>query len=258
VNGYLVYYANSYDGPFVRATRGPIAATSLSIPMLPAGHYIFMVRAAAMQTTGSGSFSNLSQGIFLETDLGGPPPPPPTPVITVVTTDGVGDESGDPIVFTLTRSAAIDVALNVTVQFTGTATLGEDYQASTTVSFQPGSATATVTITPTADGINELDEDVFLNLVDGDGYVLGTPMSARGTIEGSGEVKISGPALSAIGGFGFNAKGIPNRPYRIEARTPTSGWVAWDAGVCGPDGSINYRENFVPQANCLYYRVVCE
>ncbi|HEY6228584.1 MAG TPA: C25 family cysteine peptidase [Verrucomicrobiae bacterium] len=258
VNGYLVYYATSYDGPFERLTRGPIAATSLSVPMLPAGHYVFMVRAAAMQATGSGSFSNLSQGIFLEADLGGPPPPPPTPVITVAATDAVGDENGDPIVFTLTRSAAIDTELNVNVQYSGTATLGADYQASTTVSFQPGSATGTVTIVPTADGINELDEDVVITLASGNGYDLGTPISAKGTIKGSGEVKIVRTRLSAVGGFEFDAVGIANRPYRVEARAPTTGWMVFWSGVCAADGSLTYRENGPPNAQYLCYRVVCE
>jgi hypothetical protein len=258
VNDYGVWYANSYDGPFERATRGSISGTSFTMPMPPAGHYVFMVRASTLQTTGSGSFYNLSQGIFLEADLKvDPPPPPPKPVITLVTTDSVGDESGDPIVFTLTRSAALEAALNVTVIFEGTAVAGEDFQASTNVSFQPGSATANVTITPIDDGLVELTEDVLISLVAGAAYDLGAPMSAKGTIKASGEVAISQVSQSPTGGFGFIAKGLPNRPYNIEARTPTSGWVGWKGGTCGQDGLIEYRESSATAIPCLYYRVVC-
>lgn len=258
VDGYMVYYATSYDGPFTRATPAPIPATTLQMPMLPSGHYIFMVKAQTLQTTGSGSFQNLSQGIFLEKDLSGtPPPPPPTPVVSVTATDSVGDENGDAIVFRLTRTAT-ENALNVAVQFSGTATLGQDYQASTTVSFQAGSATADLTIKPTQDGINEMDETVVITLLGGAGYNVGSAATAIARIKGDGELKILDAKLSTVGGFGFKANGFPNRPYRIEARTPTSGWVVWHGGTCPPDGAIAYTENSAPVAKCLYYRVVCE
>jgi hypothetical protein len=255
VDGYGVWYANSYDGPFQRATHDTIPGTSFTMPMLPAGHYVFMVRATTLQTTGSGSFYNLSQGIFLEADLD--PPPPPKPVITIATTDATGDENGNPIVFTLTRSAALDAALNVTVIFEGTAVAGEDFQASTNVSFQPGSATANVTITPINEGLNEFDEDVVISVASGTGYEVGAPMSAKGTIKGSGELAILQPNLSTTGGFGFTAKGFPNRPFKVEARTPTSDWVDRKDGVCGPDGLIEYHESSSTTTPCLFYRVVC-
>jgi hypothetical protein len=260
VNGYEIYVASSYDGPFEKARRGAVPATSVTIPMLPAGHYVFMVRAAALQTTGSGSFNNLSQGIFLETDVNGtpPPPPPPTPVITVAATDAIGNENGDAIIFTLTRNAATDVALDVNLQFSGTATPGEDYQSVATAKFAAGSATATVTIVPTNDGINEMDESVVLTVGSGAGYDLGSPNSASATIKESGEARILGAKVSEVGQFGFRAVGFANRPYIIQARTPTSAWYVWGSGVCGADGSITYQENIAASANALFYRVICQ
>ena len=106
--------------------------------------------------------------------------------------------------------------------------------------------------------INEMDESVVITVVSGAGYDLGAAIAASATIKSSGEIKISGAKMSAVGGFGFKAMGFPNRPYRIDARTPTSGWVPWMAGVCGADGSIVYQENFAASAQCLFYRVVCE
>jgi hypothetical protein len=257
VNGYEIYLASSYDGPFDKARRGPVAATTVTIPMLPTGHYVFMVRAAATQTTGSGSFANLSQGIFLETDLNGtpPPPPPPTPLITIAATDAVGDENGDPIVFTLSRSTATDVALDVNVQFSGTATPGQDYQTNATATFSAGNSTATVTIIPTDDGINEMDETVGIAVTSGTGYELGSPISATATIKASGQAQISDPKISSVGTFGFKVSGFPNRPYFIEARSPTGTWTAFGAGVSGADGSIVYQENFPALIKCVIYRV---
>jgi hypothetical protein len=255
VSGYQLYIANSYDGPFERATRGPLSPTSLTISTPPTGHYVFMLRAVAPQTTGSGSFNNFSQGIFLEADLNGTPP---TPIITVAATDAVGDENGDPIVFTLTRSAATEAALTVATQFSGTATAGQDFDASTNVTFAAGSSTATMTIMPRNDGINEMDETIVVTVVSGAGYDLGSPISTSGTIKASGEAKIMEAKISAVGGFGFKAIGFPNRPYRIEARTPSGAWGLWKTGTCGADGSIDYQENFPAAISCVFYRVVCQ
>jgi hypothetical protein len=180
VDGYQVYYANSYDGPFLRATRRWLPATSLDLPTLSSGHYVFMVKSVALQTTGSGSFNNLSQGIFVEADLTGTPPP--TPEVSITVTDSTGDENGDPIVFTLTRTAGIDSALSVNVQFSGTATAGQDFQAGPTVTFQPGSSTVTLTIAPAQDSVAEGEENLVVTVVSGAGYSVGVAGSASGTI----------------------------------------------------------------------------
>ena len=70
---------------------------------------------------------------------------------------------------------------------TGTAD-GADYSGATpgtgkTISFDPGSATATLTITPTPDTIVEPDETVILTLAPGSGYTVGTTTPVKGTIE---------------------------------------------------------------------------
>ena len=67
---------------------------------------------------------------------------------------------------------------------TGSATAGSDYTASdsTSVSFAADSATATVTVSPTADGFVEPDETVTLTISAGEGYEVGTANTATGTI----------------------------------------------------------------------------
>jgi hypothetical protein len=180
------------------------------------------------------------------------------PTITITATDASGDEAGDALVFTVTRTNPIDAALNVLVQFSGTATAGEDYQADTTIAFAPGSATATFTITPTIDATNEAEETITLTLVAGAGYQLGATLTATGTIKASGEVKIEEPSISAIGRFGFTARGFPNRPFRVESRMPDGIWTPRTNAVAGADGSFEYRENNPASAACLFYRVVWE
>jgi hypothetical protein len=336
--------------------------------MLPSGHYVFMVKSAAIQTTGSGSFNNLSQGIFIEADLNGAPPPLPS--VSIAATDPTGNENGDPIVFTLTRTTPIDSALNVSVQYSGTATPGQDYQAPTTISFPAGSPTATLTITPTKDSITEGAETIVVTLLAGAGYTLGSAVSATATIQadppptpptvniaatdaigdengdpivftltrttpidaalnvlvqfsgtatpgqdyvantnitfaagsatakltikaiqdsinekdetvtvtlltnaayavgitnsatatiiGGGQSKILSSSISQIGAFGFNATGFANAAYRVECRTPTGSWTVRTNGVAAADGSIVYRENNPAASPCLYYRVVTQ
>jgi hypothetical protein len=70
----------------------------------------------------------------------------------------------------------------------GTATFGTDYTgiaatpATKTVTFAAGSATATVTVDPTADTTIEPDETVALTLAAGSGYIIGTTNAIVGTI----------------------------------------------------------------------------
>jgi hypothetical protein len=63
VLGYHVYRAVNPDGPYVRLTQSPIAATRYAAPAGGAGSS-YMVRAVALKTSASGSYFNLSQGIF--------------------------------------------------------------------------------------------------------------------------------------------------------------------------------------------------
>jgi hypothetical protein len=74
----------------------------------------------------------------------------------------------------------------VNYSVSGSATLGTDYTGiggtQATVTFAAGSATATVIVDPTADGVVEVDETVLLTLVAGTGYDIGTAGAVVGTI----------------------------------------------------------------------------
>ncbi|MDH5833375.1 putative Ig domain-containing protein [Luteimonas sp. M1R5S59] len=95
----------------------------------------------------------------------------------------VDEDSGGSFVYTVTRSAALSSATVVNLGIGGTATGGVDYTGNTpTVTIPAGATTATLVVTPTADGIVEADETVAVTVTTGTGYTVGTPASATGTI----------------------------------------------------------------------------
>ena len=111
-----------------------------------------------------------------------------TPVITVSATDANAAEtvSGNlpnPGVFTFTRTGSTVASLTVNFGVGGTAISGTDYTAlPTSVTFAPDSSTATVTISPIDDQIDEGDETVFFVLLDNAAYAVGPADSATVTI----------------------------------------------------------------------------
>jgi hypothetical protein len=66
----------------------------------------------------------------------------------------------------------------------------------TTVTFAPGSATATLTLKTKADDLTEGNETVTLMVVTGNGYIVGTATSATGTIE---NVDTTAPTVATFG-----------------------------------------------------------
>ncbi|HEY3484924.1 MAG TPA: Calx-beta domain-containing protein [Ilumatobacteraceae bacterium] len=118
------------------------------------------------------------------------PPPPPTPTVTVTSADNAASETpGNTATFTLTRSSSTGT-LAVNVSLSGTATFGTDYTVTAAggtisgnvVTFNSGSATVTLTITPVDDTAVESSEGVTLLLGTGTGYTVGSPASASATI----------------------------------------------------------------------------
>jgi ELWxxDGT repeat protein len=100
-----------------------------------------------------------------------------------VTEDGTTN-----LVYTFTRTGPTTSALTVNYTVGGTATLGTDYTGisatgtTKTITFAAGSATATLTVDPTADTTAESDETVILTLASGTGYTIGTTTPVTGTI----------------------------------------------------------------------------
>ncbi|GCA72859.1 serralysin C [Microcystis aeruginosa NIES-2519] len=106
------------------------------------------------------------------------------PTITLaVSPSSVTEDGTTNLVYTFTRSGSTTSALTANYTVEGTATNGTDYASiPTSVTFAAGSATATVTVDPTADTTVESDETVALTLASGTGYTVGTTTAATGTI----------------------------------------------------------------------------
>src|SRR6185436_10517548 len=106
----------------------------------------------------------------------------------------VTEDGATNLVYTFTRVGATSSSLTVNFNVGGTATFGvspDDYTqtgattfttSSGSVTFAPGSSTATVTVNPETDSTVEPDETVALTLAAGTGYNVASPSSATGTI----------------------------------------------------------------------------
>jgi hypothetical protein len=109
------------------------------------------------------------------------------PTITLdVNFSGISENSPSNFVYTFTRTGATTNALTVNYGIAGTA-LSTDYTGETpgtgkTITFAAGSATATLTLDPTADTTLETDETISLQLATGNGYTIGTIAAQVATI----------------------------------------------------------------------------
>lgn len=68
VLGYHVYSAPTAAGPFTRLTSAPVTATQFT-DSRPAEPRHYMVRAVKRETSGSGTYLNLSQGVLVESEI---------------------------------------------------------------------------------------------------------------------------------------------------------------------------------------------
>lgn len=103
--------------------------------------------------------------------------PAANPRITVTATDPIAHETGDPGVFTFTRTGNLGSPAVVDFEVSGHATIGQDYSAiGTTVSFAANQATATLIVSPLDDGAAEGMETVTVHLLGG--IEIGAPARA--------------------------------------------------------------------------------
>jgi hypothetical protein len=108
-----------------------------------------------------------------------------TNVTLAVSPASVTEDGTTNLVYTFTRTGVTTNSLTVNYTLGGTATLNTDYTrtgTTNTVTFAAGSATATVTVDPTADTTVESNETVALTLAAGTGYTVGTTTAVTGTI----------------------------------------------------------------------------
>ena len=122
--------------------------------------------------------------------------------ITVTAADASGAEAGsNPISFTVTRGGNLATTIVINLGWSGTATRVSDYTISATgatlsangltLTFAPGAASATVTLSPVDDALAEGSETAILAALAGSGYTLGSPASASGSIADNDVAMIS-------------------------------------------------------------------
>jgi len=160
------------------------------------------------------------------------------PAVTVaVTPASVLEDGTTNLVYTFTRSAASASPLTVSFSVGGTATYNTDYTqsgaanfsaTSGTVTILAGSATAMVTIDPTADATVEPDEAVVLTVTSGTGYTVGTPSTGTGTI-----LNDDGVSLSQKFDFGTSVSPLAAGYTRVTAATTYNATLGygWTSGA---------------------------
>ena len=110
-----------------------------------------------------------------------------TPTVTLALNySGISENSPSNFIYTFKRTGSTTNALTVNYSIAGTAT-ATDYIGATpgtgkTITFAANSATATLTIDPTADTTLETDETISLQLTTGTGYSIGTTNPQIATI----------------------------------------------------------------------------
>ncbi|WP_375329244.1 Calx-beta domain-containing protein [Microcystis sp. BLCC-F210] len=129
-----------------------------------------------------------------------------TSVTLAVSPSSVTEDGTANLVYTFTRSGVTTNALTVNYTLGGTATNGTDYTSiPTSVTFAANSATATVTVDPTADTTVESDETVALTLATGTGYTVGTTTPVTGTINNDDFSQLSINNITVVEGLDNNA-----------------------------------------------------
>ncbi len=68
VSGYIVYRSHDYRGTFKRISTNPVTGTTFTDNQPLQGQNIYMVRALKPQVSPSGTYQNLSQGVFVTAD----------------------------------------------------------------------------------------------------------------------------------------------------------------------------------------------
>ena len=104
------------------------------------------------------------------------------PVLTIEA-DSETTAEGSAAAFTVTSDLEITGELEVSFQVTGGVTLEDDYpEPDDTFAFAASEETA-LSVTTTNDDDIELDEDLWVTLLPGEGYTVGVPWAAKTTIE---------------------------------------------------------------------------
>ena len=163
------------------------------------------------------------------------------PAITLAVVPASVTEDGTTnLIYTFTRTGATTSALTVNYGISGTAD-SADYTGATpgtgkTISFSAGSATATLTIDPTADTTIEADETVALTLTAGTGYTIGTTAAITGTI-----INDDFPVITLdVSPAAASEDGAANLVYTFTRTGLTTNALTVNYAIAGSADSLDY------------------
>lgn len=167
--------------------------------------------------------------------------------------DTVLEDQGD-LQFIFSRDGDTSSALTVSYAVAGSAQLDVDYRgiavrpADRVVTFAPGSANTTLTVTPIADTvISEPNKDVIVSLVAANSYIVSTPDPIRGTIVDDDVQSLNsyamGPQESSLRLLGSERiNGIGNSLNNViignNAGNRLAGMLGTDILTGGPDTDV--------------------
>ncbi len=173
----------------------PAGATTATVVIDPVADTVVEANETVILTVAAGSGYTVTApasatGTILNDDV-------PTASITVAPAS-VTEDSGTPLVYTVTLDQPALTSVSINFNVGGSATSGSDYPAvSSPLVIPAGATTGTITVTPTNDTAVEANETVVLSLAAGAGYVVGTPSSATGTIIDDDQPALSVSDVSA-------------------------------------------------------------
>ncbi|WP_343630922.1 Ig-like domain-containing protein [Fluviicola sp.] len=155
------------------------------------------------------------------------------PKVTLSGSAIVTENSGTVVTLTATLSAPTGVPTVITLTYSGTATNGTDYTASSaTITIPAGSTTGTVTVTPINDGIYEGTETAIATITSvsgGNGATIGSPASATVTITDDETV----PTVSISGGTTIVENSGGSVTLTVTLSAPTTAATVVNLGYTG-------------------------
>jgi hypothetical protein len=143
-----------------------IGTTTFTDSGVDPGTYSYEVRAERLETSGSGTYYNLSQGVFVWATVPSDSESRPVTVLSVVAADADASELGpDPGVFLIVLSSGLPSDLRINLELGGSATEGVDYLTiPATLTIPAGATEIPVRIVPIPDSVIEGSENVTLTV----------------------------------------------------------------------------------------------
>jgi uncharacterized protein YhjY with autotransporter beta-barrel domain len=156
----------------------------------------------------------------------------------------VNEDSGTPLVYTVTLDQPSPSPLSIAFSVGGSATSGADYApVSSPLLIAAGATSGSVTVTPTADSTAEVNETVVLTLAAGTGYAVGAPATATGTIVDDDQPLLSINDVSANEGN----SGTTAFVFTVSLNAPAGpGGVSFD--IATANGTASAGSDYVAQA----------